>query len=202
VDLAVQGLVDELGRRVLAVSENKNKAGLYRFVLADVKGGFSGLSLGDHLIYINYEIASKAASVGRDSWPTTFLLMVLAHEIGHDVMGHVPNRRALVNLFTAARGVASGLSYVPGPIGWIGAGASWGLYGAGAATTQLYSRSQEMEADRKAIEYWKRMGLDCQVWVRRFQALADRGIKGDFQHPTEGRLEQAKALCPLPPARK
>lgn len=197
VDPAAQGLVDELGQRVLAVSENRDTAALYRFVLADMtKEGFAGLSAGDHLIYVNYEIASRAASAGRDSGYTTFLLMVLAHEIGHDVMGHAPNQRALANSFTAAQGVASGVSYVPGPIGWIGAAASWGFYGAGAAATHLYSRSQELEADRKAIEYWKQMGLDCQAWVRRFQALADKGFKGDFHHPTEGRLEQAKALCP------
>ncbi len=139
-DSSVQRLVDDYGQRVLRASENRDKAHLYQFKLADLTTkGAIGMSVGAHVIYIDYGLASKAHQNQRGY--QTFLLMVLAHEIGHDVLNHAANQQALATTFTVGQQVGRGLSYAPGVIGLAGAAASWLFYGAGYATTNLYSRA-------------------------------------------------------------
>ena len=194
-----QLLLNREARQILSVTENAGQEYHYRFHLANFSGageklkGSIGVSLGDGQIYIDENVPRRALT---DEESLQFLRLVLAHEIAHDVADHQPNQQALVGTFNAGILIGKVMSEVPGTIGLIGAAIGWGSYLVGFASNHLYARSQELEADRLGIEYWKRLGWDCQYWVRIFQTLADRGHKGDFHHPTEGRLEQAKEICP------
>ena len=125
-----------------------------------------------------------------------FLRKILTHEIAHEVAGHVANLETASNILQGVNVVGRGMSWVPGPVGWVGAALAWGSAGASYVSAYVYGREAELEADRKAIEYWKRLSWPCGFWVRWFEALQEAGVKGDFRHPTEGRLEQAKGFCP------
>jgi len=193
-------LVENEAHRILSVTEDTGQEDHYQFHLANFSGGgkklqgSTGVSLGDGQIYIDEGLARSALN---DEERLQFLRLVLAHEIAHEAAGHQPNQQALVGTFNAGVLVGKVMSQVPGTIGLIGAAIGWGSYLVGTASKHLYARSQELEADRLGIEYWKRLGWDCQLWVRFFQTLADRGHEGDFHHPTEERLEQAKEVCPV-----
>lgn len=199
----LEAYVRAIGRQILAVTEDADRAEEYRLVLADLnKAGFAGLSLGGRVIYIDFTLAHDSRTAAPEGIPP-HLAMVIAHEIAHDTAGHVAKQKVLQGVFQSAQlaGQAGAVaSYVPGPIGWAGAAFSWLMWGVAKAgapekIADLYGRDQELEADRKAIGYWKALGWNCDVWVTRFQQLADKGITGDFRHPTEGRLAQAKELC-------
>jgi hypothetical protein len=58
-----------------------------------------------------------------------------------------------------------------------------------------YSRSLELGADEKALEYWQRLGWDCRIWINIFQDFIDQGYAGDADHPTKERLDLAIAMC-------
>jgi hypothetical protein len=58
-----------------------------------------------------------------------------------------------------------------------------------------YSRAAELDADRKAMEYWQKLGWDCQHWVRLFLDFIAQGYRGDIDHPTQERLTQAVQIC-------
>jgi hypothetical protein len=58
-----------------------------------------------------------------------------------------------------------------------------------------YSPAVELAADRKAIEYWKKIGWDCDIWVKLFRGFLDHGYIGDLDHPTKERLSQAIRIC-------
>jgi len=196
---AAKRLVEQEAHRILSVTENAGQESHYQFHLAnfDAAGkrlrGAAGVSLGNGQIYIDKKVANRALT---DKESLQFLRLVLAHEIAHDVADHEPNQKALVNTINILNAIGYGMSYVPGPVGWAGAGISWATAIGGIASVHLYARSQELEADKLGIEYFKRLGWDCQLWVRRFQTQVDTGFKADFQHPPEGRLEQAKEICP------
>jgi len=197
---AAKRLVEEEAHRILSVTEDAGQEDHYQFHLAnfDAAGkklqGSIGVSLGDGQIYIDEGVARSALN---DEERLQFLRLVLAHEIAHDVADHQPNQKALVDTFNILNSIGYGMSYVPGPVGWAGAAISWATYLGGTVSVHLYARSQELEADKLGIEYWKSLGWDCQYWVKWFQTLSDSGHEGDFHHPTEGRLEQAEELCPL-----
>lgn len=194
----VEKFVEAEGWRILRVTENADKAYLYQFHLANFNQAGPdfqntvGVSLGNYQIYIDYDLA-RASQLNQDTrW---FLRIVLAHEIAHDVAGHKPNQEALVGIFNLTQTTGRVMSNVPGAIGWAGVAVSWVASLLGKASVHLYARSQESEADRLGIEYWKRLGWDCNHWVVYYQAQVARGFEGDFEHPTQERLGQAKELC-------
>ncbi len=195
---AAKRLVEQEAHRVLSVTENAGHEEYYTFHLANFRSAkkryqrLGGLSAGNGQIYINHQIAAGALRDQRMLWK---LRMLLAHEIAHAVADHEPDQKALANTFNASNLVGYGMSHAPGFVGLAGATISWGAYLVGTASAQINGRSQELEADRLGIEYFKRLGWDCQFWVRRFQAQVDTGFKTDFRHPPEERLEQAKELC-------
>ena len=55
-------------------------------------------------------------------------------------------------------------------------------------------QARELEADRLAISYWRALGWECGVWVRRFEADLRAG-RSSVHHPSDQRLGQARALC-------
>lgn len=186
-------MVEGEAKKILAVTEKPETARLYTFYLSRFNGKpFLGLSIGNQRIYIHYELARRAKENVGYLW---FLRRTLAHEIGHDMAGHAPNLQALSSVVSAGSTAAGIASHAPGVIG-LAAGAVNLVIGlAGTAAAAVYGRSAEMEADRKGIEYWKKVGWDCRIWVRSFKFQFDKGMMGDFRHPIDERLYQSLELC-------
>lgn len=122
--------------------------------------------------------------------------MTLAREIAHDIDGDALNQRAMARAFLLGRVIGQGVSLVPGPTGLAGRITSAVLGLIGYATVDIYNRSADLEADRKAIEYWKRLGWDCRVWIHMSYGDLDSNETEALHHPTEEHLEQAMELCP------
>jgi len=54
---------------------------------------------------------------------------------------------------------------------------------------------KELEADAKGIEYFKRLGWPCKLWVDNFARTLRRGYNSDAEHDTKARYDQAQQLC-------
>jgi len=196
-DSAFQRIVDEEGRRILAVTKNADKAHLYTFHLARFKkANVAGGSVGDHTIYISTKLV-RSYIAGNHST----LRIVLAHEIAHDVLEHKASANTMADIANAGVVIGKAISYVPGVIGWAGAGLAWTASLGGKATIHLYTRSAELEADRLGIEYWKRLGWECSPWVQMIEYHLERGVE-DFHHPAAVLLSQATDLCSSPSERR
>ena len=200
-DEEVEHFVRAEGRKILSVTENADKADLYEFYLASLRNGevsgftATGQSVGDHQIYVDDEWARQAFREG--AYPYA-LRITLAREIAHDIVGNALNQQAMARAFLFGRAVGQGVSFVPGPAGLAGRITS-GVFGLMSyAAAEIYRRSADLEADRKAMEYWKRLGWDCRVWVHLFHFYSDLESSESqvLYHPTEERLEQAMGLCP------
>ena len=48
---------------------------------------------------------------------------------------------------------------------------------------------------RIGLEYWKRLGWDCQSWVDILENFQSQQYRGDTFHPTDRRLQQAQNFC-------
>lgn len=180
-DERVAQFVRATGLEIVAVSEQRNYWAAYQFYLAGfTRPDILGLSTGNHQIYISYELARRAY---RDESYQWLLRQTLAHEIAHDVLGRPggpdksENYSGLANRIT---GSDLGLS-------------SW-------FSLRLYPRSAELAADRKAMEYWSKIGWDCSHWVALFAGFLAQGYQGDVDHPTKERLDQAREICAAPAA--
>ncbi|MGH7823614.1 MAG: hypothetical protein ACREQ7_00320 [Candidatus Binatia bacterium] len=164
---------------ILRVSENSHSAGLYHFRLADFpRRDILGLSVGNHQIFISYELTRLAYRNQHHRW---LLRQTLAHEIAHDVMGaevgnHNPDRRLKSGRANRISARDLGLS--------------------GMVSFRPYSSSAELQADRKGMEYWRRLGWDCRNWVSIFRNFLNQDYYGDVDHPTLERLTQAVEICP------
>jgi len=178
-DEKLEAFIHREAIEILKVSENSHKTALYDFRLGDFpRKDILGLSVGHHRIFISYELTRLAYRNEHHRW---LLRQTLAHEIAHDVMGpgvatHEPPSRDRVGHANRISARDLGLS--------------------GIVSFRPYSRSTELQADRKAMEYWKKLGWDCGHWVRIFQSFIKQGYHGDVDHPTLERLNQALELCP------
>jgi hypothetical protein len=193
-DSSVERFVNQEAQPILQV-EHIRSLSEYKFYLTDKT---IGASAGNGEIYVNYTIAKRAMienlgsrwdakakewiSYATESSVRSFLRLTLAHELAHDALGHRANKQVLAAILSGISAAA------PGVIGL-----ALGL--AARVTSELYSRAAELQADRKGIEYFKKLGWDCRVWTRLFDNLLEKGNTGDFHHPTEERLTQAVDLC-------
>lgn len=178
-DETLEALVHREAVEIVRVSENSHRMELYRFLLADFpRKDILGLSVGKQRIFISYRLARLAYRSEHHRW---LLRQTLAHEIAHDVLGAAagnPEPVSRHNLGLANRINAGDL----------------GL--SGMVTFRPYSKSAELLADRKGLEYWGKLGWDCRNWVRIFQNFIKQGYHGDVDHPTVERLNQALEVCP------
>ena len=71
---------------------------------------------------------------------------VAAHEIAHEVLGHADKRKAAI---ATQKAILQGVSFIPGIGGLIAVGT---VLVAGMVVLPAYSRSQEADADSKAVE--------------------------------------------------
>jgi predicted Zn-dependent protease len=169
--------VTAIGLEIVAVSEAHEKRADYQFSLAQfARPDILGLSTGNHQIYISYELVRRAYASNGYRW---LLRHTLAHEIAHDVLGRDDggedngvDHSGLANRITSRD---LGLS--------------------GRITFRPYSRSAELAADRKAMEYWRKLDWNCTHWVALFSNFLAQGYEGDVDHPTKERLEQASQIC-------
>ena len=121
---------------------------------------------------------------------TTLVRGIAAHEVAHEVLGHADQRKAAI---AAEQVIRTGVSLIPGVGGLIASGA---VLVAGMIALPAYSRSQEAEADEKAVEFLRAQGdanpSGTMVYV--FRTLLNRyGEKGggllDTHPNTKERLE-------------
>ena len=179
VDEKLERYVSGIGLEIVAVSEHRDRWANYQFQLADfARRDILGLSIGKQRIFISYELSRLAFHDSAYRW---LLRHTLAHEIAHDVLGRVPaapedageRKIGLANRITSGDlGLSSRIKFLP------------------------YSRAAELAADRRAMEYWHKLGWDCRHWVRLFMDFIEQGYEGDVDHPTRERLAQAIQLCP------
>ena len=123
-------------------------------------------------------LAARALNNTAYLW---LLRQTIAHEIAHETAGHA-NQKVL--------GWFTGGNFSLGASGQ-NVGLPWyvRLYN--------YPTEKELEADRVGLEYWKRLGWDCQIWVRILENFQNQQYQGDIYHPTDRRLQQARDVCDL-----
>jgi hypothetical protein len=176
-DERLQAFVREESTILLRVSENAHRIPSYSIQLAKFpRQDILGLSVGQHRIFISYELARRAYEEQANLW---LLRQTLAHEIAHDVLGHEKvESQGNLNLAGLPRGLVAtdlGLSRL--------------------VSFRNYSAAYELAADHKAMEYWRKKGWDCRIWIDIFENFLEQNYYGDPEHPTEERLRQAKSLC-------
>jgi predicted Zn-dependent protease len=179
-DETLESFMNREAVEILKVSDNYNKIPLYQFRLANFpRKDVLGLSIGKHRIFISYELARLAYRNEHHRW---LFRHTLAHEIAHDELGadlgnHEPISQHNVGVANRINARDLGLS--------------------GMVSFRPYSIFMELQADRKGMEYWQKLGWDCRNWVRLFRNFIRQGYHGDVDHPTVERLNQALQLCPL-----
>ena len=171
-DERLEAFIAEEAQQILRVSENAHKAARYKFYLAKFpREDILGLSFGEHRIFISYELTRLAREKTGYLW---LFRHTLAHEIAHDVLDHGKNQEvASLNAVRQSHGRITG-----GDLGLP-------LF----VSFRNYSPAVELAADRKAIEYWKKIGWDCGIWVKLFRGFLDHGYIGDLDHPMNGTSE-------------
>ncbi len=162
---------------IIRAAGDSAQASKYRIHLADFpRKDILGMSVGERTIYISYDLARAAFTNANSRW---LLRQILAHEVAHELSGH-------------ALGGATP-AYDRAPHGVITA-ADIGL--PASLNFQNYSLDKELEADRVGLEYWKKLGWDCGIWVNILRGFQSRNYAGDAFHPTQDRLQQAIKACP------
>ena len=93
-DAAIEAYAASLMRTILAVTPHAHVADRYQLHLARLQTwrGLAGAAAGAGIIYVDYDLARRAFANPQSSAATWFA-MVLAHEIGHEVAGHVARAR-------------------------------------------------------------------------------------------------------------
>jgi predicted Zn-dependent protease len=177
-DERLEVFVAQEAAKILEVSETTQPAARYRFRLVKFpRPDILGLSVGSQEIFMSFELTRRAYEEQNYRW---LFRHVLAHEIAHDVLGHQSRKHEAT------------LNSVPGHSNRITA-LDVGL--PATVSFRNYSRSLELGADEKALEYWQRLGWDCRIWINIFQDFIDQGYAGDADHPTKERLDLAIAMC-------
>ena len=177
-DERLEAFVAEEAQQILRVSGNAHKAGRYKFYLAKFpRPDILGLSFGEHRIFISHQLTRLAREQSGSLW---LFRHTLAHEIAHDVLEHAKDEQmASLNAVRQSQArVTGGDLGLPLLISY-----------------RNYSTAAELAADEKAMEYWKKIGWDCGIWIQLFRGFLDQGYIGDPNHPTNERLSQAIRIC-------
>lgn len=178
-DDAMELLVRSEAAQIIAVSEDRERISGYHIFLSDFpRKDILGMSIGDRRIYISHDLAKLASRRPSSLW---LLRQTLAHEIAHETAGHAKqNASTPLNLGTLMRGISS-----------VDVGLPWNV------RFRNYSIESELEADSKGLDYWRKLGWDCRIWVRILQGFERQNYAGDIFHPTDKRLQRAQQVCEL-----
>jgi hypothetical protein len=177
-DERLEAFIAQEAQQLLRVSGNAHKATLYKFYLAKFpREDILGLSFGEQRIFISYELTRLAREKTGYLW---LFRHTLAHEIAHDELEHAKNQEVVsLNAVRQSHARITG-----GDLGLP-------LF----SSFRNYSPAVELAADQTALEYWKKIGWDCGIWVKLFRGFLDQGYVGDMDHPTKERLSQAIRIC-------
>jgi predicted Zn-dependent protease len=177
-DERLEAFVTREAAKILEVAENAPEASRYRFRLVKFpREDILGLSVGSQQIFMSYELTRLAYEQRGYRW---LFRHVLAHEIAHDVLGHQSQTHE-----ASLNSVPVYSSRIAAPDLGLPANISF----------RNYSRPFELAADRKGLEYWRRLGWDCRIWIEIFKNFLAEGYAGDADHPTQDRLDLAIAMC-------
>jgi hypothetical protein len=64
--------------------------------------------------------------------------------------------------------------------------------------TAAMQQAKELEADAKGIEYFKRLGWSCKLWVDNFARGLKRGYNIDAEHDSKARYARRNDFAPPP----
>jgi predicted Zn-dependent protease len=177
-DERLEVFVAQEAAKILEVAENAPEASRYRFRLVKFpREDILGLSVGSQQILMSYELTRLAYEQQGYRW---LFRHVLAHEIAHDVLGHQSQTHE-----ASLNSVPVYSSRIAAPDVGLPANISF----------RNYSRPFELAADQKGLEYWRRLGWDCRIWIEIFKNFLAEGYAGDTDHPTQDRLDLAIAMC-------
>ena len=176
-DDAIERLVQNEAAQIVAVTTDKENFSQYQFFLSDFpRKDILGLSTGNRRIYISYKLGQLAFA---SPWHRWLLRQTLAHEIAHELAGHVTqNGTTSFNRPALGRGVTGADVGLPEHINFYS-----------------YSAEKELEADLKGMEYWTKLHWDCRIWVGILEGFRRQNYFGDVLHPTDERLKQALQAC-------
>jgi len=193
-DEPIVRFVRELGAHIVQRADSTGRDYEFLVINSDVANAFA---IPGGFIFINRGILERAGNASE-------LAGVLAHEIGHVVERHGLEQMAKAqNTNTIVALVYVLLGRAPGGAEQVA------LQVAGSAWMAKHSREAEREADRVAVVYLARAGLDPRGMPQFFERLLeeDRRGSGDLlawfsTHPvTEDRIADTEAMiAQLPPA--
>jgi Zn-dependent protease with chaperone function len=177
-DLETRGLAEALWRAAKAASEDPAH---YSFAMIR-SGDVSAYTVDDATFYFTQGLARQPARV---------IDALVAHEVAHELLGHVGERRAL------ALSLGAGFTI----LGFAVPGAGLIDFVASPLLVRAFTREQEIAADRRAVEILRDMGYET---PRRALAEALRAavkVNGPSRGgwlDTQPRLtDRLKALEPL-----
>jgi beta-barrel assembly-enhancing protease len=193
-DEPVVRFVRELGGHIVQRADTTGREYEFRVIDSEMANAFA---IPGGFVFVNRGILERAGSASE-------LAGVLAHEIGHIVERHGVEQMAKArNTNTIVGLVYVLLGRAPGGAEQVA------LQVAGSAWMAKHSREAEREADRVAVLYLTRAGLDPRGMPQFFQRLLDEersspsGLVAWFStHPvTEDRIADTEAMiAQLPPA--
>ncbi|PWU19797.1 MAG: hypothetical protein C5B48_13160 [Candidatus Rokuibacteriota bacterium] len=182
-DPATKRIASALNRAAFAAGDDPARYG-FAFVQSPVAAAYSD------------EDATFYITDGLLRLPAPVIDAVIAHEVAHEVLGHVSSRRKLS--LTLSAGFTT--------LGMFAPGAGLLDFVVNPLAVRAFSRRQELEADRKAVEILRAMGYEA---PRRTLATALRVVDGATPKPKEqlagflsthpGLDERLAALEPLEP---
>jgi predicted Zn-dependent protease len=186
-DEPVARFVRELGGHLVRRADTTGRQYEFRVVDSEMANAFA---IPGGFIFVNRGILERAATASE-------LAGVLAHEIGHVVERHGLEQMAKArNTNTAVGLIYVLLGRAPG------AAEQVALQVAGSAWMAKHSREAEREADRVAVVYLARAGLDPRGMPQFFQRLVDEERASPNEllvwfstHPlTEDRIADVEAM--------
>ena len=192
-DEPVVRFVRELGAHIVQRADTTGREYQFRVIDSEMPNAFA---IPGGFVFVNRGILARAESASE-------LAGVLAHEIGHVVERHGLEQMAKArNTNTAVSLIYVLLGRAPG------AAEQVALQVAGSAWMAKHSREAEREADRVAVLYLTRAGLDPRGMPRFFQRLLDEERTSPNEllawfstHPlTEDRIADAETMIAQLPA--
>ncbi len=200
-DSAVDGYVEEVGRRLVAAipPEFQHPEFRYSFDVVDARD-INAFALPGGPMFVNRGMVEAADTEGE-------MAAVMAHEMSHVALRHATAQATETQKYQVGSilGQIAG-AVIGGGIGSVVAAGSQIGFGAGALK---YSRAYEKQADILGAQIMARAGYDPHDMVSLFRRLEGEGGKGLPQwlsdHPDlekrARRIEEEAALLPAPAGR-
>ena len=184
---ALQARVARIGSRVLAAAPDMPQSYDFSFKVLQAPDTLNAFALPGGKIYVTSGLVELASSDAQ-------LASVLAHEVAHVAERHIADRLAAQYGVQALAAAALGEN--PGLV----AGLAGSVLQQGVL--MKYSRTQELEADRRGLAYLSRAGYDPQAAIAMFRKLGAARESGDgalasffASHPgTEERIDQLQEI--------